>query len=247
MDLTYIVEPASGHTHSLILPPIISQRHSTTRTRRVTSRHLQDFEEETRKVKPSNIILEGLSQGCAMGLICLLALDTPVGGFIGMGGWMPFRQEIEDLLQPNVAQDLGDNPFTLEEDIFDRTSEDKSEASQSYPAARVVKYAQDLVSSERETRNASHSVTATPVFLGHGAADEKINQSLGKEACRVMESTGFPVEWRSYSEQYRWYKIPEKSTMLWRSLKPEPSGRCNRHSELKEASLIRRLLTGQLH
>ena len=109
-----------------------------------------------------------------MGLISLLAMDIPIGGFIGMSGWMPFRQEIEDVLQPNVAQDLGDDALTLEEDIFDGASEDGSEASQTHPLARVVKYVRDLVSFERETRNASHAVTATPVFLGHGAAEEKI-------------------------------------------------------------------------
>lgn len=30
-----------------------------------------------------------------MALVCLLALDVSVGGFVGMSGWLPFQAEIE--------------------------------------------------------------------------------------------------------------------------------------------------------
>lgn len=43
-----------------------------------------------------NIVLGWLSRVCAMALICLLALEQPIGGFVGMIGWLPFQQEIED-------------------------------------------------------------------------------------------------------------------------------------------------------
>lgn len=60
--------------------------------------------EESTKIPHKNIILGGLSQGCAMTLICMLGLDFSIGGFIGMSGWMPFRDEIEKLASSNHGE-----------------------------------------------------------------------------------------------------------------------------------------------
>ncbi|KAL8987572.1 MAG: hypothetical protein Q9169_008684 [Polycauliona sp. 2 TL-2023] len=47
-------------------------------------------------VNPSNIILMGISQGCATAIHALLAGQERLGGFIGIAGWMPFRKQIID-------------------------------------------------------------------------------------------------------------------------------------------------------
>jgi phospholipase/carboxylesterase len=39
---------------------------------------------------------------------------------------------------------------------------------------------------------------ATPVFLGHGAQDPVVPQSLGTRSRSALEALGVPVEWRSY-------------------------------------------------
>ncbi|KAJ6183686.1 hypothetical protein N7519_004987 [Penicillium mononematosum] len=53
----------------------------------------------------SKIILWGLSQGCAAGIFTLLGgwADTsearPLGAFIGMSGWLPFEQQLREILR----------------------------------------------------------------------------------------------------------------------------------------------------
>jgi predicted esterase len=54
--------------------------------------------QEIGKVAARNVILGGLSQGLAMGVISLLATEHPIGGFIGMSGWMPYREDIHGLV-----------------------------------------------------------------------------------------------------------------------------------------------------
>ena len=149
---------------------------------------------------PENIILGGLSQGCAMGLVCLLSIAFPIGGFIGMSGWLPFRNDIDGLLT-GEGED--------EDDPFGPDPADEEEAPD--PAVKIIGYVRDLLSIDDPkppTRN--DSALSTPVFLGHGDADEKIRPSLGREACQAMKAIGFRVDWKSYEGQGHWYKIPDE-------------------------------------
>ncbi len=61
-----------------------------------------------------------------------------------------------------------------------------------------------------ESPSRAESALSTPVFIGHGDADDKINPSLGEDACRALRAVGFLVDWRSYKEQGHWYKIPDE-------------------------------------
>ncbi|KAI0186628.1 acyl-protein thioesterase [Xylaria flabelliformis] len=75
----YIVKPTTQHTQIIIL--------------------LHGFSangERFALVSTPNIILGGLSQGCSMSLSVLLSLEFPLGGYIGMCGYLPFQQDIED-------------------------------------------------------------------------------------------------------------------------------------------------------
>ncbi|KAL8991860.1 MAG: hypothetical protein Q9169_007588, partial [Polycauliona sp. 2 TL-2023] len=60
--------------------------------------HILDIisKEVDSSVSPSNIILMGISQGCATAVHALLAGQERLGGFIGIAGWMPFRKQIMD-------------------------------------------------------------------------------------------------------------------------------------------------------
>ena len=150
---------------------------------------------EAEEVFPENIILGGLSQGCAMGLMCLLSIAFPIGGFIGMSGWLPFRNDIDGLLTGE------DDPFgsdTAEEEVPD-------------PALKILGYGRDLLSiDDPKPLSRNDSALSTPVFLGHGDADEKIRPSLGREAYQAMKAIGFRVDWKSYEGQGHWYKIPNE-------------------------------------
>ena len=154
--------------------------------------------QECNEVSHKNILLGGISQGCATGLIALLALDVPLGGFLGMSGWLPFTSDIEQLAS---GEENGgdDDPFASE------GSGDQD------PALKVFDYARDLVSVHTQNgASREASALSTPIFLGHGGADEKIRLSLGDNACRVLRSVGFHVEWKSYGDQGHWYKIPDE-------------------------------------
>lgn len=43
-----------------------------------------------------------------------------------------------------------------------------------------------------------NSMVSTPVFLGHGEADEKVPCALGKGAARFIRDAGYYVMWRDY-------------------------------------------------
>jgi len=156
---------------------------------------------EALQVSHKNVILGGLSQGCATGLIALLALDFPLGGFVGMSGWLPFTGDIELLASgkdPGGDDDNDDDPFA-------------SEGGTQDPALEALDFVRDLVFAHNpEGASRKGSALPTPVFLGHGEADEKVRLSLGDNACRVLKSLGFHVEWKSYKDQGHWYKIPDE-------------------------------------
>jgi len=161
---------------------------------------------EAEEVSPKNVILGGLSQGCAMALICLLAIDFPIGGFIGMSGWLPLRHDIEPLVKERAEDSPSDegNPFG--------DSDDGEEADEPVdPVVKVVSYVRDSLDiGDESPPSREASAILTPVFLGHGAADEKIRPELGKRAFETLKSIGFQVDWTSYEGQGHWYKIPDE-------------------------------------
>ncbi|KAL4731621.1 hypothetical protein ACLX1H_000596 [Fusarium chlamydosporum] len=168
-----------------------------------SSREIFDLiSQEREKVSERNIVLGGISQGCAMGLVCLLAFDFPLGGFIGMSSWLPFSGEFEQLM--NEVDDVNfsdeeDNPFAASDDGNDTRS----------VSAKVHEHARELLSLDPDDPPGLGSLP-TPVFMGHGKADEKIKPELGKDACRVLRSVGFEVEWKSYDGLAHWYKVPDE-------------------------------------
>lgn len=74
------------------------------------------------------VVIGGVSQGCAAAVFCLLGgfsslskeedggddgetRQSPLGGFIGMSGWLPFEREIAGLLN-GESEDDDDDPFS---------------------------------------------------------------------------------------------------------------------------------------
>ncbi|VUC21476.1 unnamed protein product [Clonostachys rosea] len=155
---------------------------------------------EVGKVSAQNVLLGGLSQGMAMSAICLLYLEFPLGGFIGMSGWLPYSKDLQEVLNHYTEN----NPFG--EEPFDNTDSRKSEEQE--PIHKAVEYMRDLLGGDCQAL--SRNALATPIFLGHGAADEKIVPELGENACRTLRDIGFKVLWRTYQDQGHWYKVPEE-------------------------------------
>ncbi|CAK7227065.1 hypothetical protein SEUCBS140593_006453 [Sporothrix eucalyptigena] len=153
-----------------------------------------------------DIVLGGLSQGCAMSLICLLALEQPIGGFVGMSGWLPFQTEIEAR-----AAD-GNGPER--NDAGHGGAGERCSVSTNMDAARQgytngTDYVRELLQLDGVSISA-FMARSTPVFLGHGESDDKIKVSLGEAAQRTMGRLGFHVEWRAYAGQGHWYKVPDE-------------------------------------
>ncbi|RYP54742.1 hypothetical protein DL768_000566 [Monosporascus sp. mg162] len=71
---------------------------------------------EMASISPQNIILGGVSRGCVMALSLLLALGHPLGGYIGMCGYLPFQKDIEDAVRDESNAGIDeDDPFAAED------------------------------------------------------------------------------------------------------------------------------------
>ena len=59
--------------------------------------HILDIiSKELEFVPAGNLVLLGISQGCATAIHALLAGQHQLGGFIGIAGWLPFRKQVDN-------------------------------------------------------------------------------------------------------------------------------------------------------
>lgn len=145
------------------------------------------------------IILGGLSQGCATSLSVLLCLDHSIGGFIGMSGYLPFEQDVSEAIAELSSDE--DNPFDHDDDST--TSFD--------PSTKATIFERDLLGLPAiVSPSLEKTAQSTPIFLGHGCADEKVPWSLGENMSSTMQHAGYKVTWKCYGDQGHWYKIPEE-------------------------------------
>ncbi|RYP79238.1 hypothetical protein DL769_003061 [Monosporascus sp. CRB-8-3] len=184
-------------------------------------------EQETSNIPPSNIVLGGLSQGCAMSLSILLCLDHCVGGFIGISGYLPFREDIDQAVEEVVDDD--DDPFF-----------GGGEGEQQDPAVRAAVFERDLLCLPPVEKPCAESTAhRTPIFLGHGSDDEKVPCLLGESMARTLVKADYKVELKVYHGLGHWYRIPDeiddiveflRSVVGWKVLS---SGNCETDSDEK--------------
>lgn len=176
------------------------------------------------------IVIGGLSQGCAASVFCLLGgfpsargdrKREPLGGFIGMSGWLPLEEEIAEIL--NIIDDEqgesesesgeGDNdPFARDTDC-----EDAPAHIQAVNHIRDILGMPPVQSDANDTENA---LLKTPVFLGHGSADLKVPVRLGQQMASILtDGFGMDVTWKIYQEFGHWYKVPDEIDDALRFLK----------------------------
>ena len=125
---------------------------------------------ESRKVGERNIILLGLSQGNAIGLLTLLASQLTLGAYVGLSGWLPASARIN-----NAFDTTGDTSKTL------------------------VLFFQEIFHL-RPQPGCLPSVLQTPVFLGHAADDEIVDVDLGRDGCNILAKLGTDVTWTKHAE-----------------------------------------------
>lgn len=148
---------------------------------------------ELETIPKENIVLGGLSQGCAMSLTILLSLEFPLGGYFGMSGWLPFREDIEDVVAPVEEED---DPF----------ADNEADGEAPEPPLMALSLVRDILSVDAVTLSKERSSLATPVLLCHGEDDEKVKCRLGKEAAQCLSSLGTQVTWKCYPGLGHWYK-----------------------------------------
>lgn len=144
-----------------------------------------------------NIILGGISHGCAMSLSLLLCLERPLGGFIGISGWLPYQKDLQEIMQEK--DDVTDDIFGSDEDPVEQS-----------PSLKVVEFVREFLAVEINDVSLTNTSLSTPVFVGHGEADEKIKYILGQDISRTLKLLGMNVTWKLYPGQGHWYKIPEE-------------------------------------
>ncbi|KAL8846482.1 MAG: hypothetical protein Q9221_008426 [Calogaya cf. arnoldii] len=153
------------------------------------------------QVGAKNVVLGGLSQGCATALIALLTWDgEPIAAGFGMCGWLPFRKQIEDILIADERVE-GDAHGMSEDDVFEREGDGGGEGG--HAAAKAIAFLKEEL--EMEEIDGSMAVRRIPLFLGHGVEDERVPVGLGREAAGSVERMGARVEWREYEGLGHWY------------------------------------------
>ncbi|KAF3481154.1 choline kinase [Arthroderma uncinatum] len=136
--------------------------------------------------RSERLALGGMSQGMATALWALLCspgqVKMRIGAFVGMCGWLPFANEIQNIEYPNE---------TLPKFLLDTIRcEEQHQAS----------------TAETET------MLSTPVLLLHGVDDVWVDVELGRQAHRSLAKLGMKVEWNEHSgadNDGHWVKEPE--------------------------------------
>ncbi|KZF20991.1 phospholipase/carboxylesterase [Xylona heveae TC161] len=160
--------------------------------------------QETQAISPQNVILGGISQGCATAFFVLLSLEFPVGAFIGISGYLPFRVDIHEILScDQEGESSNDDVFAV----------DDGEDSDQDPSIQAINFVRDILSLDAMKFDGPGSCRTrmeTPIFLGHGEQDAKVSCRLGSEAASTIASVGFDVTWKSYPDLGHWYKVPDE-------------------------------------
>jgi predicted esterase len=141
------------------------------------------LKQEIELVGAENVVLGGLSQGCAASHVAILTWQgEPLAGCFQMCGHLPFRAQIE-------AAEL-----------------DKSAGETSTSGLRAhswIREKLDLPNSETASR--APPFMQTPIFIGHGDEDEVVPTRLGREAGKCFEQLGAQSEYHEYKGLAHWY------------------------------------------
>lgn len=147
-------------------------------------------------VGAENVILWGLSQGCAASPVAtLLWQEARFAATIGTCGWLPLRGRIQDVVNEHPTADE-DDPFAS----FNDTGEWKPQSA----TEKAVAYLRDELDLAPHTPSTSHA--KVPIFLGHGEEDDRVPIHLAREGNALLADTlGFEVEYREYAGLGHWY------------------------------------------
>ncbi|KAH0538456.1 hypothetical protein FGG08_004954 [Glutinoglossum americanum] len=160
---------------------------------------------ETELVGGRNVVLGGLSQGCAASLVGLLMWDgEPLAAAVGMCGWLPYRAHMEDIVRNIGAGDDGDDLFIRLDEAGEGLSNESEHAE---PTPDLPTQAISFLREELEMAPPAQLLPprSTALFLGHGVEDERVSVQLGRGASSCLSALGVDVHWREYEGLGHWY------------------------------------------
>lgn len=172
------------------------------------------LEQEIALVGAKNVVLWGLSQGCATSLASLLTWDgEPFAAAVGMCGWLPFANVMVDMLQEDQEKDNLSQSYDDEYDPFSPSGDENGDSSvapdPSLPLDPSTVSALSAVNFLREEldldRTAKTTFREVPIFLGHGIEDDRVKIDLGREAQKCLHSLGADVQMKEYEGLGHWY------------------------------------------
>ncbi|POR37350.1 Uncharacterized protein TPAR_02435 [Tolypocladium paradoxum] len=155
------------------------------------------------------IVLAGISQGCAMALVSMLLWEgDPLGGVVGMCGFMPLSSSLMETLGGDSKKDTGEEADVVFEaeagvdDVFDTADTDDDSRS---PLQRAIDELREEVELPGASSLSTFSFHSTPVFLGHGTEDDKVEYEHGYQAAALLEKMGVGVDFCAYQGLGHWY------------------------------------------
>ncbi|KND94937.1 Acyl-protein thioesterase 1 [Tolypocladium ophioglossoides CBS 100239] len=146
--------------------------------------------------RADRLVLGGISQGGAVALWSLLcrrhAAAQRLGAFVGLSTWLPFADEIRQVLGGTSTRRDEVSPFG----VF---------------VTGMMEPLRDAL--HQPQSNSESPFLRTPVFIGHGSDDAYVDVELGRQVTDALLSIGLRVEWRDYvgaDEEGHWLKRPEE-------------------------------------
>ncbi len=161
----------------------------------------------------ANVVLGGLSQGCAESLVAVLLWEgSPLGAVVGMCGWLPFAgglveeagAGVDDGREVGEEEEEENDLFEREDDFFDREEDGGEEKD---PVARARHWLRgELELPGGDARDDSSAFQEVPVFLGHGVEDDRVSVVLGRNAAACFGTLGVQTLcWKEYRDLAHWY------------------------------------------
>ncbi|PGH02493.1 hypothetical protein GX51_04661 [Blastomyces parvus] len=182
---------------------------------RESTRFLHDLlQRETALVEggAKNILLGGLSQGCATSLVACLLWDgvgeggerrEALGALVGFCGRLPFERRVRDILAGGTVEEESVN----QPSGTDREAESKSSTDKDTVGNAISFFREELEIPLPGLPSSSHDFPfqRTPLFLAHGLEDMTVPIRLGREAVTCFEALGMNVSWNEYEELGHWF------------------------------------------
>ncbi|KAI9813176.1 MAG: hypothetical protein M1826_002539 [Phylliscum demangeonii] len=145
---------------------------------------LELIEDEAKLTTPGRLVLGGISQGCATSVHALFASSCKLGAYLGFCGWMPFKAQVQDIVQEESALQT---------------------------MLRLARFYQVTLGLKRPapSMDSVETVFETPVFLSHALDDAVVEIGLGKDLRTTLEKLRMSVVWKEYQVGGHWIKEPD--------------------------------------